>query len=128
MKSLSRVQLFATLRTVGHKAPPSMGFPRQEYWSGLPFPSPNPGSIPESERSAGEGTGCPQPVFLGFPCGSAGKESACHVRDLGLIPGLGTSPREGKGYILLVCSSADGHLGSLYFFGYYEYHSERSCL
>ena len=34
----------------------------------------------------------------GFPCGSAGKESACNVRDLSLIPGLGRSPGEGKGY------------------------------
>ena len=39
-----------------------------------------------------------EPVFLGFPCGSAGKESACNVGDLGLIPGLGSSPAEGKGY------------------------------
>ena len=35
---------------------------------------------------------------MGFPCGSAGKESACNVGDLGLIPGLGRSPGEGKGY------------------------------
>ena len=34
----------------------------------------------------------PSPVFLGFPCGSAGKESACNARDLGLIPGLGRFP------------------------------------
>ena len=34
----------------------------------------------------------PTPVFLGFPCGSAGKESACSVGDLGLIPELGRSP------------------------------------
>ena len=34
----------------------------------------------------------PAPVFLGFPCGSAGKESACHGGDLGLIPGLGRFP------------------------------------
>ena len=40
------------------------------------------------------------PGFLGFPCGSAGKESACNVGDLGLIPGLGRSPGEGKGYPL----------------------------
>ena len=40
MKSLSHVQLFATPWTVAHQAPPSMGFSRQEYWSGLPFPSP----------------------------------------------------------------------------------------
>ena len=37
-------------------------------------------------------------VWLGFPCGSAGKESACNVGDLGLIPGLGKSPGEGNSY------------------------------
>ena len=37
----------------------------------------------------------------GFPCGSAGKESTCNVGDLGLIPGLGRSPGEGKGSPLL---------------------------
>ena len=42
----------------------------------------------------------PTPVFLGFPCGSAGKESAWNVGDLGSIPGLGRSPGEGKGYPL----------------------------
>ena len=42
----------------------------------------------------------PTPVFLGFLCGSAGKESACNAGDLGLIPGLGRSPREGNGYPL----------------------------
>ena len=40
VKSLSRVRLFATPWTVAYQAPPSMGFSRQEYWSGLPFPSP----------------------------------------------------------------------------------------
>ena len=40
------------------------------------------------------------PCNLGFPCGSAGKESACNVGDLGLIPGLRGSPGEGKGYPL----------------------------
>ena len=39
-------------------------------------------------------------VFLGFPCGSAGKESACNVGDLGAIPGLGRSPGEEKDYPL----------------------------
>ena len=39
-------------------------------------------------------------VCLGFPCGLAGKESSCNVGDLGLIPGLGRSPGEGKGYPL----------------------------
>ena len=42
----------------------------------------------------------PTSVFLGFPCGSASKESACIVGDLGSIPGLGRSPGEGKGYLL----------------------------
>ena len=37
---------------------------------------------------------------LGFPCGSAGKESTCNAGDLSLIPGLGRSPGEGKGYPL----------------------------
>ena len=52
VKSLSRVQLFMTPRTVAYQVPLSMGFSRQEYWSGLPFPSPgnlpNPGIEPES--------------------------------------------------------------------------------
>ena len=45
VKSLSRVRLFATPWTVANGAPPSMGFSRQEYWSGLPFPSP--GDLPD---------------------------------------------------------------------------------
>ena len=45
VKSLSRVRLFVTPWTVAHQAPPSMGFSRQEYWSGLPFPSP--GDLPD---------------------------------------------------------------------------------
>ena len=40
VKTLSRVWLFATPWSVAHQAPLSMGFSRQEYWSGLPFPSP----------------------------------------------------------------------------------------
>ena len=46
MKSHSRVRLFATSWTAASQAPPSMGFSRQEYWSGLPFPSP--GDLPDS--------------------------------------------------------------------------------
>ena len=42
----------------------------------------------------------PAPVFLGFPCSSAGKESACNVGDPGSIPEMGISPGEGKGYPL----------------------------
>ena len=52
VKSLSCVRLFATPWTVAYQAPPSMGFSRQEYWNGLPFPSPgdlpNPGIKPGS--------------------------------------------------------------------------------
>ena len=52
VKSLSRVRLFDTPWTVAYQAPPTMGFSRQEYWSGLPFPSPgdlpNPGIEPGS--------------------------------------------------------------------------------
>ena len=52
VKSLSHVQLLATPWTVAYQAPPSMGFSRQEYWNGLPFPSPgdlpNPGIKPWS--------------------------------------------------------------------------------
>ena len=52
VKLLSRVRLFATPWTVARQAPLSMGFSRQEYWSGLPFPSPgdlpNPGIKPGS--------------------------------------------------------------------------------
>ena len=40
VKPLSHVRLFATLWTAAHQAPPPMGFPRQEYWSGVPLPSP----------------------------------------------------------------------------------------
>ena len=42
----------------------------------------------------------PTPGFLSFPCGSAGKDSACNVGNLGLIPGLERSPGEVKGYPL----------------------------
>ena len=45
VKSLSHVQLFATPWTIAWQAPLSMGFSRQEYWSGLPFPSP--GDLPK---------------------------------------------------------------------------------
>ena len=52
VKSLSRVRLFATPWIVAHQAPPSMEFSRQEYWSRLPFPSPedlpDPGIEPRS--------------------------------------------------------------------------------
>ena len=55
VKLLSHVRLFVTPWTVAYQAPLSMGFSRQEYWSGLPFPSPrdlpNPGIEPRSPAS-----------------------------------------------------------------------------
>ena len=56
-KLLSHFQVFATLWTVAHQVPLSMGFPRQECWSGLPFPPPgdlpDPGIKPRSPALAG---------------------------------------------------------------------------
>ena len=50
VKSLRHIRLFETAWTVAYQAPPSVGFSRQEYWSGLPFPAPgdlpNPGIEP----------------------------------------------------------------------------------
>ena len=46
LSRFSRVRLCATLETAAHQAPPSLGSSRQEYWSGLPFPSP----MHESEK------------------------------------------------------------------------------
>ena len=55
VKSLSHVRLFVTPKTVAYQAPLPMGFSRQEYWSGLPFPCPedlpDPGIVPVSLAS-----------------------------------------------------------------------------
>ena len=51
LKSLSHVRLFSTQWTVAYQAPPSMGFSRQEYWSGLLFPSP--GDLPNQGLNPG---------------------------------------------------------------------------
>ena len=53
VKSLSHVQLFVTPWTIAYQAPPSMGFSRQEYWSGLPFP---PGDLPDPGIEPGSPT------------------------------------------------------------------------
>ena len=64
VKSLSRVRLFATPWTVARQAALSMGFSRQEYWSGLPFPSPrdlpDPGIEPGSPALPSEPQGKPK--------------------------------------------------------------------
>ena len=69
VKSLSRVQLFVTPWTIAYQAPPSMGFSRQEYWSGLPFPSPgdlpNPGIEPGSPAFQADALTSEPPESLG---------------------------------------------------------------
>ena len=72
VKSLSCVRLFATPWTIAHQAPPSMGFSRQEYWSGLPFPSP--GDLPDPGIEPGS------PALQADPLTSkpAGKPLQCY--------------------------------------------------
>ena len=69
VKSLTRVRLFATPWTVAHQASLSVGFSRQEYWSGLPFPSPgdlpDPGIEPRSPALQGDALTSEPP---GKPC------------------------------------------------------------
>ena len=71
----------------------------------------------------------PTPVFLSFPCSSAGKESACNVGDLDWIPELGRSPGEGKGYPLqysgLDCI-VDGVAKSWTQLSHFHFHLSRS--
>ena len=54
VKSLSRVQLLATSWTAAYQAPPSMGFSRSEYWSGVPLPSPTTGLAMEENKSGNQ--------------------------------------------------------------------------
>ena len=54
VKSLSRFRLFATAWTIAYQASPSLGFSRQEYWSGLQFPSP--GDLPDPGIEPGSPT------------------------------------------------------------------------
>jgi len=57
-KSLSSVQLFANPWTAAYQAPLSMGFSRQEYWSGVPLPSPlMPTNLRQIEKKSGGGLG-----------------------------------------------------------------------
>ena len=55
LSHFSRVRLCATPETAAHQAPPSLGFSRQEHWSGAPFPSP----VHESEKGKGSGSVVP---------------------------------------------------------------------
>ena len=88
MKLLSRVQLSETPWTVAYQASPSMGFCRQEYWSGLPFPSPgdlpNPGIEPryptlEADTLTSEPPG--KPFIIGNWNAKVGSQEAPGVTD-----------------------------------------------
>ena len=78
-QSPSPAHLFATLWTVAHQAPLSLGFPRQEFWSGLAFPSP--GDLP----SPGVELSCPEPPESQedpFPAEPLGKPRALSCKHL----------------------------------------------
>ena len=110
MKLLSHVRLFANPWTVANQAPPSMEFSRQEYWSGLPCPSPgdlpNPGIDPGSPALQADTLPSEPPrkpqfyAYLlnctGIPMWVSGVESTCHAGDLGSISGWGRSPGGGN--------------------------------
>jgi len=70
VKSLSHVRLFATPWSVAYQAPPSMGFPRQEYWSGVPLPSPIDPLVKIKIYPVGHGRGLPllSPPFSTIFC------------------------------------------------------------
>ena len=101
VQSLSFVRLFATPWTVAHQAPLSTGLPRQEHWSGLPFPPPGDlpdlGIEPASPALAGicfttESPGKPLWYFRGLLMlhsgGNRGKRLGFRDRRLGLHPAL----------------------------------------
>ena len=83
LSRFSRVWLCATPQTAAPQAPPSLGFFRQEHWSGLPSPFPAFRAFFIS--------------IMGFPGGSDSKEYACNAGDLGSIPGSGRYPGRGHG-------------------------------
>ena len=97
---------FANQGTVAHQAPLSMGVSRQEYWSGLPFPSPGGLPDPEFEPTSLALAGrfltisvtweVPNWILKGFKY----KQPACNSGDPSSIPGSGRSAEEGIGYPL----------------------------
>ena len=102
VKSLSHVQLFATLWTVALQAPLSMGFSRQEYWSGLPFPSPgdlpNPGIEPRSPVLQADALSSEPPeTAISICIFSDSKKFACNAGDMGSISRSGRSLEEENG-------------------------------
>ena len=90
MKSLSRVRLFATPWTAAYQAPPSIGFSRQEYWSGVPLPSPKCGHLVVSNSLQPHGL---QPGRLLCPWDFPAKniEVDCHFLLQGIFLTQGTN-------------------------------------
>ena len=78
VKSISHVQLFVTPWTIAYQTPPSVGFSRQEHWSGLPFPSP--GDLPNPGIKPGGGD---SPCSHG-PCGGLTLALMWPVENLGI--------------------------------------------
>ena len=112
VKSLSRVWLLATPWTAAHQAPPSVGFSRQEYWSGLPLPSPFYTfwdlicvqglfhSLILNRLDSWDFTG--DPVVKNRPA------SAGDAGDVGSIPGSGRSPGGGNGTPIFLPGKSHG--------------------
>ena len=87
VKSLSHVRLLAIPWTAGYQAPPPMGFSRQEYWSGLPLPSPT-----HSTRTSLTENLPVQNLQQRLPWWLSGKESACQCKRHGFDPGRSHMP------------------------------------
>ena len=120
-----RVQLFATPWTAALQAPLSMGFPRQEHWSGVPLLSP--GDLPglgikpaspalaggffttsanweaQSYQNISQRLYIVDDIIQGLPRWLSGKESTCQRRRRGSIPGSGRPPGVGNGNPLQYC-------------------------
>ena len=105
-KSLSRVRLLATPWTTAYQALPSMGFSRQEYWSGVPLPSPLQAyrrwQLLQCHCSLTHESFCFMSLcfYNKSPQTSGFKESTCNAGDPSSTPGLGRFAGEGKGYPL----------------------------
>ena len=87
---------------VSHLSSPSgqYGLPSQPSWARIRLQCRRPQFNSWVGKIRWRSDRLPTPVFLGFPGGSAGKESVYNAGDLGSVPGLGRSPGEGKGYPL----------------------------
>ena len=93
VKSLSRVRLLATPWTAAYQAPPSMGFSRQDYWSGVPFPSPgdlpNPGIKPRFPALQEDS----------LPSEPPGKPKNTGVGSLSLLQGIFPTQELNRGFL-----------------------------